>query len=63
MVEQIQELSEAINEAEDNVFAAFCQTVGVSNIREYEEQQLKSQTEELETKMRFESQIARLSHQ
>jgi structural maintenance of chromosome 1 len=45
------------------VFAAFCQQIGVSNIREYEEQQLKAQTEELETKMRFESQIARLSHQ
>ncbi|KAG9099517.1 Structural maintenance of chromosomes protein 1 [Ceratobasidium sp. 370] len=63
MVSQIEELSEAINEAEDNIFAAFCQEVGVANIREYEEQQLKAQTEELETKMRFESQIARLSHQ
>ncbi|KAG8734029.1 Structural maintenance of chromosomes protein 1 [Ceratobasidium sp. 423] len=61
--EQIEELSNAINEAEDGVFAVFCQEVGVSNIREYEEQQLKAQTEELETKMRFESQIARLSHQ
>ncbi|ELU41583.1 cohesin complex subunit (Psm1), putative [Rhizoctonia solani AG-1 IA] len=61
--EQIEELSDAINQAEDEVFAAFCQEVGVSNIREYEEQQLKAQTEELETKMRFESQIARLSHQ
>ncbi|CUA77586.1 Structural maintenance of chromosomes protein 1 [Rhizoctonia solani] len=61
--EQIEELSNAINEAEDGVFEAFCQEVGVSNIREYEEQQLKAQTEELETKMRFESQIARLSHQ
>ncbi|KAG8744803.1 Structural maintenance of chromosomes protein 1, partial [Ceratobasidium sp. 428] len=63
MLAQIEELSATINEAEDNVFAAFCQTVGVANIREYEEQQLKAQTEELETKMRFESQIARLSHQ
>lgn len=63
MLEQIEELSNAINEAEDSVFEAFCQQVNVSNIREYEEQQLKSQTEELETKMRFESQIARLSHQ
>ncbi|CAE6414576.1 unnamed protein product [Rhizoctonia solani] len=61
--EQIEELSNAINEAEDGVFEAFCQEIGVSNIREYEEQQLKAQTEELETKMRFESQIARLSHQ
>ncbi|CCO26639.1 Structural maintenance of chromosomes protein 1 AltName: Full=Chromosome segregation protein smc1 [Rhizoctonia solani AG-1 IB] len=61
--EQIEELSNAINQAEDGVFAAFCQQIGVSNIREYEEQQLKAQTEELETKMRFESQIARLSHQ
>ncbi|QRV91164.1 structural maintenance of chromosomes protein [Ceratobasidium sp. AG-Ba] len=43
MTAQIEELSDAINQAEDNVFAA--------------------QTEELETKMRFESQIARLSHQ
>ncbi|QRW05236.1 structural maintenance of chromosomes protein [Ceratobasidium sp. AG-Ba] len=63
MMAQIEELSDAINQAEDNVFARFCQEVGVHDIREYEEQQLKAQTEELETKMRFESQIARLSHQ
>ncbi|KAK7020211.1 Structural maintenance of chromosomes protein 1 [Paramarasmius palmivorus] len=61
--DQIQQLSETVNEAEDGVFAAFCRTIRITNIREYEERQLKLAQEESEARLRFEQQIARLTHQ
>lgn len=45
------------------MFAAFCGEIGVSNIREYEERQLKVAQEESEARLRFDTQIARLTHQ
>ena len=57
------ELSTAVNAAEDGVFAAFCRKIGVSNIREYEERQLKVAQEESQARLRFETQIARLQNQ
>ncbi|ESK86076.1 cohesin complex subunit psm1 [Moniliophthora roreri MCA 2997] len=60
---QIHQLSETVNEAEDEVFAAFCRNIRISNIREYEERQLKLAQEESEARLRFEQQIARLTHQ
>lgn len=56
-------LASVVNEAEDEVFAAFCQTIGVANIREYEERQLKVARAESEARLQFETQIARLTHQ
>ncbi|KAH9924069.1 condensin complex subunit SMC1 [Fomitopsis serialis] len=56
-------LASVVNAAEDDVFAAFCQSIGVSNIREYEERQLKVATAESEARLQFEKQIARLTHQ
>ncbi|TFK73385.1 condensin complex subunit SMC1 [Pluteus cervinus] len=61
--DQIEALSSIINEADDNVFGAFCQKIGVSTIREYEERQLKAAQEESEARLRFDNQIARLTHQ
>ncbi|EPQ50920.1 condensin complex subunit SMC1 [Gloeophyllum trabeum ATCC 11539] len=61
--EKIIELSFVVNAAEDGVFAVFCRQIGVSNIREYEERQLKLTQEELEARNRYETQIARLGHQ
>jgi structural maintenance of chromosome 1 len=44
------------------VFASFCQQINVSNIREFEERQLKAAQEESEARRRFDKQIARLTH-
>ena len=52
-----------MNSAEDGIFAQFCQQIGVSDIREYEQRQLKVAQEESEARLRFETQIARLTHQ
>ena len=52
-----------MNEAEDEVFALFCRKIGVETIREYEEQQLKVAQEESQARLRFDTQIARLSNQ
>lgn len=57
------QLSIAVNVAEDGVFAAFCQKIDVSNIREYEERQLKVAQEESQARLRFDTQIARLRNQ
>ncbi|KAF4618816.1 hypothetical protein D9613_009734 [Agrocybe pediades] len=63
LLQRIDALSQVINEAEDDVFAAFCRKIGVSNIREYEERQLKVAQEESQARLRFDTQIARLSNQ
>ncbi|KAH7929959.1 RecF/RecN/SMC protein [Leucogyrophana mollusca] len=60
---KIDELSSIINAAEDGVFARFCRQIGVPNIRQYEEQQLKVAEEESQARLRFDQQIARLTHQ
>ncbi len=61
--EQIDALRAAIDEAESDVFAEFCETVGVENIRTFEERQLKLAEEESAARLRFDTQIARLTHQ
>ncbi|KAJ6610416.1 condensin complex subunit SMC1 [Mycena sp. CBHHK59/15] len=60
---QIAELDETIHTAEDATFSAFCRKIKVDNIREYEERQLKVAQEESEARLRFDNQIARLTHQ
>jgi structural maintenance of chromosome 1 len=57
------ELQSAIDLAEDGVFATFCSQIGVENIREYEERQLKVAEEESQARLRFDQQVARLTHQ
>jgi structural maintenance of chromosome 1 len=52
-----------IDEAEDSIFQEFCHKIRVSNIREYEDHQLKAAQGEAEARLRFDSQIARLTHQ
>ncbi|KAF8630781.1 hypothetical protein AX15_002729 [Amanita polypyramis BW_CC] len=61
--EQMSELRVTVESAEDGVFAQFCRKIRVSNIREYEERQLKVAQEESEARLRFDNQIARLTHQ
>lgn len=60
---QIAELQSAIDSAEDGVFASFCSQIGVKNVREYEERQLKVAEEESQARLRFDQQVARLTHQ
>ncbi|KAF8068609.1 condensin complex subunit SMC1 [Lyophyllum atratum] len=62
-VAQIAQLSAVVNAAEDDVFKAFCKKIGVANIREYEERQMKVAQEESKARLQFETQIARLGHQ
>lgn len=38
---KIDALVAVVNETEDGVFEEFCEEIGVANIREYEERQLK----------------------
>nr|VWO96457.1 Structural maintenance of chromosomes protein [Ganoderma boninense] len=60
--EQVDALAAVINEAEDGIFADFCEQIGVDNIREYEERQLKLAQAESEARLQFDTQIARLTH-
>lgn len=52
-----------VNEAEDGVFTTFCKKIGVANIREYEARQLKVAQEESQARLRYDTQIARLTNQ
>ena len=56
-------LRRIVESAEDEVFGDFCARIGVANIREYEERQLKLIEEQNEAKLQFEAQLKRLTHQ
>jgi structural maintenance of chromosome 1 len=59
----LQSYEAAIEQAEDKVFAAFCQKHGYSNVRDYEAQQGTLQQEALERKLEFSTQKSRLENQ
>lgn len=59
---RVDALAEVINAAEDEIFGEFCEEIGVENIREYEERQLKLAQAESEARLQFDTQIARLTH-
>merc|ERR1719474_2090777 len=52
-----------MNTVEDRIFSKFCSQSGVSNIRQYEERELKSQQDREKKKMEFENQTNRISNQ
>merc|ERR1712130_887025 len=54
---QIETTKEKMNTVEDRVFSEFCKKIGVKNIRQYEERELKSQQERAKKKLEFENQI------
>lgn len=56
-------LETVVNREEDRIFATFCRRIGVANIREYEERQVKLMERQSDAKLQFESQLARLNHQ
>ncbi|GAA6061274.1 hypothetical protein JCM10212_004680 [Sporobolomyces blumeae] len=66
-LEQIEREAESLREvvyaAEDEVFAEFCGRIGVDDIREYEEKQLRGAQEEHAQLLKYETQLARLETQ
>lgn len=52
-----------VNVEEDAIFEDFCSRIGVANIREYEQRQLRLAQEEGEARLRYDTQIARLMTQ
>ena len=61
--QEIEEMKEKMNTVEDRIFKGFCDSIGVSNIRQYEERELKSQQDREKKKMEHENQINRISNQ
>merc|ERR1719438_781133 len=59
----IENTKEKMNTVEDRVFSDFCKKIGVKNIRQYEERELKSQQERAKKKLEFENQINRITTQ
>lgn len=59
--QKIQEIKESMNNVEDVVFAKFCEQIGVDNIRQYEERELRTQQERAKKKMEFEGHIDRIT--
>merc|ERR1719245_898368 len=60
---EIEDIKEKMNTVEDRIFKKFCESIGVSNIRQYEERELKSQQDREKKKMEFENQINRITNQ
>ena len=60
---QIDETKVEMNNVEDRIFGKFCKTIGVQNIRQYEERELKTQQDREKKKMEFDNQINRISNQ
>ncbi|XP_078441861.1 structural maintenance of chromosomes (SMC) family protein [Wolffia australiana] len=61
--EQIQKLEKRINEIVDMIYKDFSESVGVNNIREYEENQLKFAQELSERRLRLSNQMSKLKYQ
>ncbi|CAH1783210.1 unnamed protein product [Owenia fusiformis] len=60
---QISTLKDKMNTVEDEVFANFCSQIGVDNIRQYEERELRTQQERAKKRLEFENQKSRLMNQ
>ncbi|KAJ4918416.1 hypothetical protein JOQ06_022228 [Pogonophryne albipinna] len=56
-------IRERVDQMEDLVFSNFCAEIGVDNIRQYEQENLKHQTEIDNKRLEFESQCTRLNAQ
>ncbi|XP_028168850.1 structural maintenance of chromosomes protein 1A-like, partial [Ostrinia furnacalis] len=58
---KIQQVKENMNNVEDVVFRGFCRDIGVANIRQYEERELRAQQERAKRRMEFEAHIDRIA--
>ncbi|XP_002735243.1 structural maintenance of chromosomes protein 1A-like [Saccoglossus kowalevskii] len=61
--EQINKTKTNMNKVEDEVFSDFCRAIGVKNIRQYEEKELRVQQERAKKRLEFENQKSRLANQ
>ncbi|PRP86269.1 structural maintenance of chromosomes 1A [Planoprotostelium fungivorum] len=61
--EEIDTVSETIHTTEDAIFSTFCESVGVDDIRVYEETSLKAAQERATRRVEFSGQISRLRDQ
>ncbi|KAI9675109.1 MAG: Structural maintenance of chromosomes protein 1 [Caeruleum heppii] len=59
----LQQVEDAINKVEDQVFSAFCKRLGFANVRDYEAQQGSRQRETAEKKLEFTMQRTKLQSQ
>lgn len=57
----IEEIKLKMNSVEDVVFSAFCTEIGVRNIRQYEDRELRAQEERKQKRLEFEKQINRIT--
>ncbi|CAO1619968.1 unnamed protein product [Sympodiomycopsis kandeliae] len=60
--QQMQSLVTIVDADDDNLFESFCQRIGVANIREYEEHQLRLIERQKDARSEFELQLKRLEH-
>lgn len=60
---EIEETKSSMNTVEDRIFSRFCSQIGVSNIRQYEERELKTQQDREKKKMELENQTNRIGNQ
>lgn len=60
---EIDKLENRINEITDRIYKNFSKSVGVANIREYEENQLKHAQDVAEKRLSFSSQLSKLKYQ
>ncbi|XP_053671358.1 structural maintenance of chromosomes protein 1A [Anopheles nili] len=59
---KIQDIKESMNNVEDDVYAEFCERIGVANIRQFEERELVLQQERAKKRAEFEQQIDRINN-
>lgn len=59
--QQIEEIKLKMNTVEDNVFTKFCKEIGVRNIRQYEDRELRAQEERKQKRLEFQKQINRIT--
>lgn len=60
---EIEAREKRINEIVDRIYRDFSESVGVSNIREYEENHLKAVTQMGERRLSLSSQLSKLKYQ
>lgn len=60
---EIQTMRGQLNSVEDDIFVDFCRQIGMTNIRQYEERELRSQQERAKIRLDFENQKNRIMSQ
>lgn len=59
--QQIEEIKLKMNSVEDVVFSSFCTEIGVRNIRQYEDRELRAQEERKQKRLEFQKQMNRIT--